>query len=276
MTVRIALILAGFGLAARAAFAQDAAISPADPTTELAPELKALAEDCSAHKFETLVVVDGSRRGSKVKICGKSGQSDADWLVTLRSSIKQAEGNERLTPPVREQIVAALKAEIARLEAAAAAATVTARDVTIAVADKPVTVPEAAPRYSLVPALPAPKPRAASSAAAQSVPVERPRLTIRCALPNESFAACARLERETRLLIRADQDLAGGTSVRILRGGDERAELDLGPLKRGQSLRERLPTRVCSGVLRGKVQLQILAKNQVAETLGPFALYCGS
>jgi hypothetical protein len=33
---------------------------------------------------------------------------------------------------------------------------------------------------------------------------------------------------------------------------------------------------VCSGVLRGKVEVQVLSKNQVAETLGPYALYCGS
>lgn len=77
-------------------------------------------------------------------------------------------------------------------------------------------------------------------------------------------------------MIRADEDVAAGTSVRFLRGGDARAELDLGPLKKGVSMREKLPGRVCSGVLRGKVQLQILSKGQVVETRGPYALYCGS
>lgn len=77
-------------------------------------------------------------------------------------------------------------------------------------------------------------------------------------------------------MIRADEDLAAGTSVRFLRGGEERAELDLGSLKKGGSLRERLPGRVCAGVLRGKVEVQILSKGRVADTLGPYALYCGS
>ena len=57
---------------------------------------------------------------------------------------------------------------------------------------------------------------------------------------------------------------------------NQRAELDLGPLHKGDSVRERLPARVCSGVLRGKVQVQILNKSQVAETRGPYSLYCGT
>ena len=75
---------------------------------------------------------------------------------------------------------------------------------------------------------------------------------------------------------RADEDVASGTSLRFLRGGDQRAELDLGPLRKGETLRERLPTRVCSGTLRGRVEVQVINKSQVAETLGPYALYCGS
>ena len=77
-------------------------------------------------------------------------------------------------------------------------------------------------------------------------------------------------------MIRADEDIAPKTSIRFLRGGDTRAELDLGALKKGQSMREKLPGRVCAGVLRGKVQIQVLNAGRVADTLGPYALYCGS
>ena len=84
------------------------------------------------------------------------------------------------------------------------------------------------------------------------------------------------MERETQLMIRAEDDLPAGTSVRFLRGGNARAELELGTLKKGASLREKLPGGVCSGVLRGKVQVQILNNGRVAETLGPYSLYCGS
>lgn len=259
-------------MAASGAVAQEAAT----PASEPPAELKALADDCSAHKFETTVVADGSGRGKRVKICGKPGQTDAEWLVTLRDSAKKVEADAGMTQVVKEQIIAALKAEIGRMEILAKRPSTTAV-ATIGLPSQPVTVPEAAPQYSSVPPLPAPKPRASIKAASASTPpVIRPRLTIRCALPRETFATCARLERETQLLIRADEDLAGGTSVRFLRGGDERAELDLGPLRKGESLRERLPARVCSGVLRGKVEVQILSKSRVAETMGPYKLYCGS
>lgn len=269
------LILAAFGLSATGALGQEATANKAEP----APELKTLAESCVAHKFETLVTsvtLEGKMRGSRVRICGKEGQSDADWLVTLKDSVAKTEANEELAQSVRDQIVEALKAEIARLEVPAPAATA-APAATIAISHEPVSVPEVAPQYSSAPPLPAPLPRRTVSApGTAAAPLVRPRLSISCALPHESFAGCGRLERETQLMIRADEDLAAGTSVRFLRGGEERAELDLGSLKKGGSLRERLPGRVCAGVLRGKVEVQILSKGRVADTLGPYALYCGS
>ena len=271
----IPLIMAAFALGSTSAAAQEAETPPAEVAAEPPPELKALAESCSAHKFETMVAVEGRRRPVSVKICGKEGQSDSDWLVTLRDSLAKTEVNEQLEKPVRDQILAALKDEIARLESLAASAAMPSA--TIAVSSDPVRIPEAAPQYSSVPELPAPKPRtAATMANASAEAVARPRLSIRCAMPRETFATCARMERETQLMIRAEDDLPAGTSVRFLRGGNARAELELGTLKKGASLREKLPGGVCSGVLRGKVQVQILNNGRVAETLGPYSLYCGS
>lgn len=271
---RIALILAGFTLWATSAPAQEEIGEPAGE--EPAPELKALAQSCTAYKFETMIVVDGSGRGKKVTICGEEGQSDADWLVTLRDSASKAAADQSLAEPVKDQIVAALKAEIERLEKAASPPAAV-QVATIPLPSQPLTVPEATPQYSTVPALPTPKPRVAEAAAgAAAAPLARPRLTLRCALPRETFAACARLERETQLLVRADENLAAGTSLRFLRGGETRAELDLGSLRKGESLREKLPGRVCSGVLRGRVEVQVLSKGRVAESMGPYNLYCGS
>lgn len=273
---RILLILAGFGLWAPNAAAQETGseAAPEEPPAQL----RALAADCSARKFETLIVVDGSGRAKKVKICGEEGQSDSDWLVTLRDSRSKAAVDETLAEAVRDQIVAALSAEIERLELSAAAPK--SEPVTVATIDlppQPMVVPEASPQYSSVPPLPALKPRVAGAApAAASAPLPRPRLTLRCALPRETFAECRRLERESQLQVRADEDLAGGISLRFLRGGEVRAELDLGALGKGQSLRERLPGRVCSGVLRGNVEVQVVTKGQVADRLGPYKLYCGS
>ena len=259
-----------------AAFGAVSTIAPAQEAAEPAPELKALADSCAAHKFETMVVVDDSGRGKRVKICGKPGQSDAEWVVTLKDSAKKVEADAALAQPVKDQILAALKVEIDKLERTAASAT-SVPMATIEIPVRPLVIPEAAPQYSSAPPLPAPKPRVAGTqASAAAEPLVRPRITVRCAMPNESFAGCTRLERETRVLIRADEDLAAGTSLRFLRGGDARAELDLGSLKKGDSFSQRLPSRVCAGVLRGKVQVQLLSKSRVAETMGPYALYCGS
>jgi hypothetical protein len=276
--------LLGLAAATASASAQEMGV----PSTEVfqdvapapAPELKALAETCTAHKFETIVTIEGRRRGSKVKICGEPGQSDADWLNTLRDSVRKTEADAAMAPSLRTQIVAALKAEIGRLEAGAIKPVNLPPTRLTGLSDEIIAPAQAAPEYSVVPPLPAPLPRAGTAAAAAasvaSAPIVRPRLTIRCALPRESFAGCASLVRETQVLIRADEDIAPKTSVRFLRGGDMRAELELGALKKGETMRERLPTRVCSGVLRGKVQIQVVNAGKVAETMGPYALYCGS
>lgn len=276
MTGRMALILGAISLASGAALAQEAGAASDASASEPPARLRALADNCADHKFETVVVADGSGRGKKVKICGEPGQTDAEWLVTLKDSARKVEADQAMAQVVKDQIITALKTEIGRLEILAKPASSGTPIATLTVPPAAVSVPEAVPQYSSVPPLPAPLPRASvTPASATKPPVARPRLTIRCALPRESFAECSRLERETQILIRADEDVAGA-SLRFLRGGDQRADLDLGPLRKGESLRERLPTRVCSGTLRGRVQVQILSKSQVAETLGPYALYCGS
>lgn len=284
MTMRKVLILGLLGLVATSAPAQDTAIPSSEETGEAeaapAPELKALADTCTARKFETIVTIEGRRRGSKVKICGKEGQTDADWLNTLRDSVAKTEADVDMAPALRDQIVTALKAEIARLEAGVTVAVDMPSGRLEGMSNEIIASAQPAPEYSVVPPLPAPLPRAGTPAAAArvaaSAPLIRPRLTIRCALPRESFAGCASLERETQLMIRADEDIAPKTSLRFLRGGDTRAELELGALKKGESMREKLPGRICAGVLRGKVQIQVLNAGRVADTLGPYALYCGS
>ena len=76
-----------------------------------------LIQSCDAHKFETVVdvVVDGQPKKSKVKLCGVQGQSDADWIGTLKDAVRKLEANKGMPAAQREQIVAAIKAEIGRL-----------------------------------------------------------------------------------------------------------------------------------------------------------------
>ncbi|HEX6740741.1 MAG TPA: hypothetical protein VF079_02955, partial [Sphingomicrobium sp.] len=77
-----------------------------------------LAASCLDHKFETVVHMtgpDGQPKGSKVKICGKPGQSDSDWLGTLKDALDKVTLDPKMSTSVRAQLVAALTAEIARL-----------------------------------------------------------------------------------------------------------------------------------------------------------------
>jgi len=75
-----------------------------------APEQK-LIQNCDAHKFETVVdtMVDGQPRKSKVKLCGVEGQSDAEWIGTLKDAIRKVEANKEMPGAQREQIVAAMR-----------------------------------------------------------------------------------------------------------------------------------------------------------------------
>jgi hypothetical protein len=271
------------GLLSGSAFAQDSSIPADSVASEPDAAVKALADSCSARKFEIVVPV-APGRGSKVKICGQPGQTDAQWLVTLKDSMAKTEANTAMAPAVREKIVAAIRAEVARLESEAAAAVpLTAENATIDLPSVPVAARESDPQYSKLPPLPAPKRPApanlagratAASTAQQAEVLVRPNLTMRCGLPGETFDSCTKLREKTQLLVRAGEDIAAGTVMRFVRDGDMREEIELGALKKGAALRYKLPGRICRGVFRGKVEVQLVTKGRVAETLGPYSLDC--
>jgi len=78
--------------------------------------------------------------------------------------------------------------------------------------------------------------------------------------------------------VRADEDIARGTSLRFLRRGDNRAEVGLAALRRGQTQRFPLPPRVCQGVGGSRVEIQVVravgSSSEVVDTRGPFDLRC--
>ena len=280
MTMRLVLILAATVLLTGAAAAQEEAAPP---------EAKALLESCAARKFETTVGVtaDGKKRASKVKLCGKEGQTDAEWATTLKDAAAKVAANDQLPQAAKNQVTAALNAEIAKIEAAIALAG--APLVAIEPSDRPaeysslppLPTPPAEPvasGYSTLPPLPAaPKVATAAAVAKPAVPQRKPRLTIRCYTPGDigGDGPCLSLQRETMLTVRADEHLAGGTSLRFLRRGDLRGEVALAQMRRGQSRRFKLPLELCSGVAGSKVQIQVVGgANQVVDSLGPYQLSC--
>ena len=276
MIVLFALLLAS----APAALDQPGVATSSDP----------LIANCDAHKFETIVhiTVAGKPRSSRVKLCGQLGQTDAEWLRTLKDAIDKVAANESMAADAKDQVIAALNVEIAKLSPTATElgplpSTVGALPPATTLAQPPVISPPVGGpvQYSTLPPLPAPIPAASVAAvAATAPPLPAPRMTFRCLAMNRLSAegSCDLLERETLLTVRADEDLPGGTSLRFLRRGDDRGEVDLPALRRGQSWRFNLPPKVCAGVSGSRVEIQTVrsAKGtpQVVDTRGPFELRC--
>jgi hypothetical protein len=279
------------------------------------PVVPKLMQSCDAHRFETVVhaVVDGQPRDSKVKLCGVEGQSDTDWIKTLRDAIGKLNANKEMEAPVRDQIVTAIQTEISRLMIVGSAPPP---------ARKPVDVestPALSRDYSALPPLPPPSDIAEAAAPAQTsgaalppprearetpiqndyaqlpplptasppppaarlapIPAVAPRLTFGCDTPGEltNDAPCADFQRETMLTVHARDVVPAGMFLQFVRNDQSRAEVALGGLRRGRALRTALPREVCSGFTSGKLELRIVrgeAGSEVLATDGPYSLRC--
>ena len=255
-------LMIALALAAGAMFPALAQDKPAESTVQGDdPEALKLVSDCNARKFETVVEREenGERKSSKVKLCGKQGQTDAEWATTLKDAAAKIEANATMPQTAKDQLSAALKAEIAKVEAGAA------------LTPAPVaSVEQPAPK-------PAPPPVAVAAKSPAAAPaLKKPKLTIRCLAPGEKGggSSCSALDRATRLSILADADLGSGASLRFLRRGDVRAQLALAPMRLGETYRSKLPAELCAGVASTKVEIQVMGSGQVVETLGPYSLRC--
>jgi len=249
--------------------------------------VRSLVQNCDAHKFETTIQMigpDGKPKQSKVRMCGTEGQTDADWIRTLEDAVKKTAENTQMPRAAKEQIVAAVNLEIDRLRQPALqlptgtdiASLSKPRPAVPAVADTPLSRD-----FDALPPLPT-----ASSVAPPHVlgpsgtfgPV--PKLTLRCALAGDEDRPgdCESIDRDTILVVRADDAYPRGVAVRFVRHGDSRAETVLPALKPGQTATLRLPPAVCSGVVRSKVEIQALGGNAPsgtpAGTIGEYDLRC--
>lgn len=275
----VTLLAQASGLAQKSDPAGKDAAAGQSPTP---PTSKAQADACNARKFETTVevTVDGKKRGSPVKLCGKPGQTDADWANTLKDAAKTVQANEKMPKSVKDQIVTALNAEIAKVEITRAGP---AKAVTSALPPAPKPPAERPPEYSILPPIPT-APVAAKSSMAQRAPLlPKPRLSVQCMTPAElsGGGSCQSLRRNTVFTIRADENLVGGARLRFLRDGNFRDEKALAPMRQGQSSRFKLPPKVCSGVYRTTLRIEILrgsvngaGANAATDTLGPYQLRC--
>jgi hypothetical protein len=266
------------------------------PPVKVVPKL---IQSCDAHKFETVVdsIVEGQPHQSKVRLCGVEGQSDAEWIDTLRDAIKKLDANKDMPASQREQIATAIKAEIARLTILGAGPALPQRGRAARVVPPeplsrdyatlpPIPVPrEPAPtpvqkdleaqnpaghettppvqrNFAQLPPMPPPLATAAPPPAAAAVlaPALAPRLNFGCDTPGDlsSDAPCAEFERETRVTVHAGEDIPAGTLLQFVRNDRPQADVPLGGLRRGSVLRVVLPAKVCSGFASGKLELRVV------------------
>lgn len=278
-------IIGGVALLALAAAASGAAVKKKAPPVEPPPMAKALVQSCDAHHFETTINItgpDGKAKQSKVKMCGTEGQSDADWIGTLQDAVKKTSLSVQMPQAAREQIIAAVNAEIERLRHPGLALP-GGGDISKLAKDAPAKTEEVplSRDYGSLGELPTATnvepPHVLGPGAAIAL---APRLTLRCALAGdeERPLACDTIDRDTVMVMRADDAYPRGVEVRFVRHGDQRAELDLPALKQGQTALLRLPPAVCAGVVRSRVEIQALGANSPSGTpagsIGEYDLRC--
>lgn len=269
-------------LASAAAAAQGAAASeePAPP---------ALAQSCDARKFETQFhyTSKGQPKTSKMRLCGKAGQSESEWVATLKEAVDKTAANAAMPQSVKDQIIGALNGEIARLTGLAAApAAVSAVPVTADISKLPrrsgggsAPVQPASRDYAALPPLPtAPTvapPRLLRSGAAAAVLLPKPALSIECRNSDDvgGEAPCTDFERDTLVSVRARENLPAGTAIRFVRG-DASADVDVAGLARGKLARFELPREICRGVGGGKLEVKVVRSAQVVGDEGEFNLRC--
>jgi hypothetical protein len=302
----LAAMLFGLGISATAATAPPAKKKPVP--AEPAPDSAAakIVQNCDAHKFETVVheLVDGQPHQSKVKLCGKTGQSDSEWIGTLKDAISKLNANKEMAVAVRDQIVSALNAEILRLETGiefsgheGSKSSVAKKSVLDGISPgrglaelkqsqasslpppRPTARPGSAPEYAALPPLPTAPPAPTHvmvGGVSASVPMlPKPQMTLSCYTPGETpEGPCTGFTRETLVTVRAGEDLPANTSLRFVRDGDPKADVQLAQLKKGKSMRLAVPTDVCRHVVGGSLELRIVRAGQEVGSDGPYNLNC--
>jgi hypothetical protein len=271
--------IAVLAAAAAGAAAPKKAVKSAEPPAAV----KALVQSCDAHKFETTVQLtgpDGQAKQSKVRLCGTEGQSDSDWIGTLKDAVAKTAANPQMPQAAKEQIVAAVSAEIDRLSHPGLSLPVGADIAHLPKAAARTPEAPLARDYGALPPLPTASVTPPHLLGPGGIIGAVPRLTLRCALAGDEDrpTECDSIDRDTVLVVRADEAFPGGVAMRFVRKGDQRAELDLPALRAGQSATLRLPPAVCAGVVRSRVEIQALGgkapSGTPAGTIGEYDLRC--
>jgi hypothetical protein len=237
---------------------------------------------------------------ARVTLCSIKGATDADLVKMFDSAAAALSKNMKMAPEKRLDLVAQIKSKADALRPAgtapaAAAAIAAPTSVADAAPTPPVRSADRPPEYTSLPPLPPPLPAMTTTVAAASAsrtagaktlpaspPLSRPRLQIECVKVDDlgGSGPCSVIERETQVVVRADDAVPAETWLRFVRRGDTRAEVELAQLTRGKSVQLALPDEVCAGVNNSRVEIQVVrrakpdSQGQVVDSLGPYLLHC--
>lgn len=263
------------------------------PAPKPAAEEK-LIQSCDAHKFETIVDTtddNGQPKKSKVKLCGVEGQSDAEWIGTLKDAIRKLEANKQMPAAQREQIVSAIKAEIGRLSIVSTPV-LPRREVVQESAtgslsrDYAALPPLPAPIAAPPPIAPPPVTRVETTTIATAPPaalppaqlplISVPKLSFSCYTPGDigGEGPCTEFGRDTLLTVKSGGKVPAGAELRFVRNGEDRGAVVLAPLTASRSMPIALPREVCSGFGAGRLELQVVVNGSPAPSEGPWPLRC--
>lgn len=220
--------------------------------------------DCDGQRFVFAWGVGANP--TKVTLCSDKGASHEQVVRMLEDAANKLEGTAGLAEDRRTALVQQIRGKIAELEKAEKA--------------KIAVVPEPNVRSTLVSTVPPlPRPKAsvpATTPASSALLLPKPRLAFSCYTPGEIGidGPCVTFTRDTRLTIKAGEIIQPATSLRFIRNRDFRAEVQVGPMRKGQAKRVIVPREVCGGVVEAEVEIAVARGGHVVDTRGPYLLRC--
>ena len=252
--------------------------------------------NCGARRFESVAEfeIDGKMKRSRLELCAKDGDTQAEWIATLEKNEAAIKAQTRLPESARFKLLSDLRAEIDRLKGSAQSLPIAGASIAavpgLAVPKAPVVAPSSDFEVAALPPLPPPKPAGSVPAAASAItrtasaapaapPGLRPKLAVKCAVPGGNPINCDHLAIDDLLIIEAEENLASPLTLtfRRTKSGDV-ADVTIRRLRQGDVSRIRVPAAMCKGVVRTTFDVQVsgpgTGKLPYADLLGPFRKDC--
>ncbi len=256
-----ALLVAAPATVAAQGAAPAIAAPKSDPSKfDLAKEKVA---ECAGEKFVFAWGIGA--KPTKVTLCSEKGASTDEVIRMIEDAAAKIEGATSIAEDRRAALVQQMRAKVEELKAAetekaAPPEAVAPAPAIVAQSTAPAAPVATAPLFS--PLLPAPI-------------GPKPRLSLTCISPEfPGGGECVTLTRDTLVSVKSLEPLPAGIALQFVRQGDTRDSVDLGAMRKGQTVRLSLPTAVCKGVVTSEVELLIVRAGRMVDKTGPYLLRC--